>query len=120
MYGLPKDFDGSMFIGTTVRQIAFSANTIFVSFGNDISITLLASFEHRIGAEGKKPDGVQSVPVDESRLMQVSGRSVESVEANVDGTLTLHFNGGHVLLCSDDSPQYESYHITQGKVEIYV
>ena len=120
MYGLPKDFDGSMFVGRTVGLVSFSVNTIHISFDGDISITLESSFEHRLGTEEPAQVCVQEVPVEESRLMQLTGRSVESVEANVDGTLTLHFDGGHILPCFDDSPQYASYRITHGNLEIYV
>jgi hypothetical protein len=120
VYGSPKDFDGSMFFGRTVGLVSFSVNTIHITFDGDISITLQSSFEHRLGAEGTEQDDVQQVPVKESRLMQLAGRTVERVEANVDGTLTLHFNGGHVLRCFDDSLQYECYRITHGKEVLYV
>jgi hypothetical protein len=40
VYGLPKDFDGSMFIGRTVELISFSVNTIHISFDGDVSITI--------------------------------------------------------------------------------
>ena len=109
-----------MFIGSTVQQVAFSANTLFISFGNEISITILASFEHLVTPAENESNGVQRVPVKESRLMQLIDHAVESVEASVDGTLTLHFNNGQTLRCFDDSPQYESYWITHGKKEIYV
>jgi Family of unknown function (DUF6188) len=120
MYGLPEGFDGSMFIGRTAELVSFSANTIHISFDGDVSITLQSSFEHRLGTE--KPDEacVQRVPVEESRLMQLAGRTVEAVEANTDGTLALRFTGGHVLRCFDDSPNYESYRIAHGTDEIYV
>ena len=120
MYGLPKDFDGSMFIGRTVELVSFSANTIHISFDDHLSITITSSFEHRLGTEEPTQDCVQRVPVEESRLMQLAERSVESVEANTDGTLTLHFNGGHLFRCFDDLPNYECYTITHGKKEIYV
>ena len=120
MYGLPKDFDGSIFVGKTVVLVSFSVNTIHITFEGDVSITLQSSFEYRDSAQQTDDVCTQQVPVKESRLMQLAGRIVERVETNTDGTLTLHISGGHLLRCFDDSPNYESYSITHGKDEIYV
>ena len=59
-------------------------------------------------------------PVKNSDLMQLIGYSVESVDANPNGTLALHFVGGSVLRCFDDLEHYESYQIRNGNFEIYV
>ena len=40
------------------------------------------------------------------------GKTIEGAEACGSGTLVLHFQGGQILKCFDDSPQYEAYSIT--------
>jgi hypothetical protein len=121
MYGLPKDFDGSFFIGREVGHVSFTANTVFVSFDNaEVSITILSSFEHRTSAQGGGPEIVETVPVAESKLMQLIGHSVEAVEATTEGTLTLRFEHGHILRCFDDTTNYECYWVTHGADQIIV
>ncbi len=120
MYGLPKDFDGSFFVGRSVGLVSFSVNAIHITFDCDIAMTIESSFEHRMGTEAMIDGCVQKVPVMESRLMQLAGRTVERVDAAPNGTLTLHFDGGQMFRCFDDSPQYECYSITHGSKEIYV
>ena len=59
--------------------------------------------------------------VTSSRLMQLLGHEVVSVDTEKEGgTLTLHFNGGHTFRCFDDANGYESYTIGCGDKEIIV
>ena len=60
MHGLPKDFDGSMFIGRTVEVISFAAYSIVVSFDNNVSITIESSFEHLLPGLSNASGNVQS------------------------------------------------------------
>jgi hypothetical protein len=118
MYGLPVGFDASRFEGLTLEQVSFSANTIHLSFSNAVSITILASFEHRV--RDAVVSGQASVPVQQSQLMQLIGGSVASARGAVDGTLTLRFSNGQRLTCYDDTPMYEAYTMTFGDEEIFV
>jgi hypothetical protein len=119
MYGFPEDFDGSVFVGRVLEVVSYSSNSIFLGFDNRVSITVESSFEyHPAITEGHVER--QHVPVGSSNLMQLVGRSVEGVEAQRDGTLTIRFNGGHVFRCFDDQPDYESYRIAYGDDEIFV
>jgi len=112
MYGLPENFDSAAFVDTELVQIAFSANTIDFWFGENISITLMSSFIHRI--DSNKTEGRHTVPVTESGLMALIGKSVSSASADRDGTLILLFENGDSLTFLDDSKQYESYSIQLG------
>ena len=118
MYGLPLDFDHLIFVGRTLQQISFSANTIGFEFDGDLSITLLSSFAHKRGDELlEKGD----VPVIEAKLMQLAEKVVTSCEVVDNGrTLVLHFENGRSLYCYDDSDQYESFTITYGGREVFV
>ena len=118
MYGLPETFDGSFFIGCKLEVISFTESSIYLGFENNIAVTVSSSFQHCM------PDiidaDVQRLPLSTSNLMQLVGRSVEAVNAERKGTLSLMFNGGHIFRCFDDIGNYECYQITHGNEEIYV
>lgn len=120
MYGLPEDFDASFFVGLELGYVTYSVNTVCLIFGKDVSISIESSFQHQ--ATPNEADAeIQHVPITTcSDLMQLLGRSVEAVNANADGTLTLTFSGGHVFRCFDDASGYESYSIEHGGERIIV
>jgi hypothetical protein len=121
MYGLAEDFDGSFFVGRLLRTVAFSRRTLDLIFDENVSIGLESSYECRlVGDEGYVEKERLEAPIASSRLMQLLGRKVLSVDTEREGTLTLHFEGGHVFRCFDDDPNYESYTISHGNDEIYV
>lgn len=119
MYGLPKDFDGSVFVGREVEQVAFSINTVHLSFDEKVGLTIESSFVHTSVSPTDKLTKT-SVPVAESSLMRLIGKKVETVDPMPDGTLKLYFEDGQVFICFDDSVQYESYHIWNGDTRIIV
>jgi len=118
MYGLPQDFDTSVFVGKSLQLVSFTANTIHLAFDDEVSITVESSFAHDLGQTG--PPTVETVPVRESRLMQLVERTVVRAEARDRGTLVLYFDNGQTFFCFDDLPQYESYSITLGDRQIIV
>jgi hypothetical protein len=118
MYGLPKDFDASIFVGHELTQICFTANTIDFAFGDDIAITLTSSFKHSSATNDW--EHTESVPVSSSTLMRLIGKRVTSADAVKDGTLTLSFETKERLTFLDDSRDYESYSIRIGEKEIIV
>lgn len=120
MYGLPKDFDASFFVGLEVQQVAFSANTLDVSFESNISVTLESSYEYRTLQQGERVVESGSIPVVESRLMRLTGQRVASADAFMNGTLTLRFASGDELTFLDDNPNYESYRISRDGDETFV
>jgi len=119
MYGLPEDFDGSFFVGRLLEVVSYTTNSVFLGFDNGVSITIESSFEYRSAINEAHVER-HRVPVRSSSVMQLVGHSVEAVEAEREGTLTLRFKGGHVFRCFDDQPNYESYRIAHGNDEIFV
>ena len=118
MYGLPPDFDPSIFIGRELLQVSFTANTVHLAFDADIAITLESAFEFHLD---KRTEVVkQSPPVQVSSLMSLIGCQVCSASSDSDGTLILEFAGGGTFTCIDDSKQYESYHILIHGKEIVI
>lgn len=118
MYGLPPDFDATVIMGKRLDLVCFSANTITLSFEGYILITIMGSFTYQknLNVIANK----QSVPVSCSALMSLTDKVVQHAEGSQDGTLTLHFDNGHVLTLLDDSQEYESYNIRVGSKEIIV
>lgn len=117
MYGLPTEFDASRFARLTLEQVSFTVNTIHLSFSENVSITIESSYEF---LDWNGDARRQTVPVNDSRLMQLLGKSVESARASNDGTLILCFGNGQTLTCYDDTPMYEAYIIRFGVEEIIV
>jgi uncharacterized protein DUF6188 len=116
MYGLPENFDASVFVGRRLEQVSFTANTLRLLFDEEVAITLEASFIHRQQGREKK----EAVPPQSSELMKLLGRTVRRAEGRRDGTLTLEFDEGEAIVCLDDSPQYESFHIQIRDKELHV
>lgn len=118
MYGLPEDFDVSIFVGRELVQVSFTTNTVHLAFGGDVAITTETSFVLRLS--GWTEEARQELPVESSNLMALIGHRVRLANAATDGTLTLHFEGGGILTFVDDSKEYESYHIHTPDREIVV
>ena len=119
MYKLPSGFDGAFFVGRTLESLTFSENTVHFAFDQQVCVTVTSSLQHCLPSDAEQAV-VQHVPLAESRLMQLLGRSVAQAKGDEDGTLTLLFDGGHVLKVFDDQTGYESYSINDGKREIFV
>ncbi len=119
MHKLPKDFDTAFFIGRTLECILFSENTVSFSFGENVSVTVTSSLQHKFPSDSDQSN-IQRVPLTESKLMQLLGHCIVQAIGNEDGTLTLEFDNKHALKVFDDQTHYESYSINDGKREIYV
>ncbi len=119
MYKLPKGFDGGFFIGRRLEFITFSENSVAFAFDKDVSVTVESSLQHLYEASADS-GVVQNVPLSESRLMQLLGKTVAAVKGDEKGTLTILFDNGQTLKVFDDQPQYESYSMNNGKHEIIV
>jgi hypothetical protein len=118
MYKLPKDFDGTFFIGRTLQNVSYSENTVFFGFDENVSVTATSSLQHEI--PGDKESLIQKVPLTESKLMKLPGHCIVKASGDEEGTLTLVFDNEHVLKVFNDDPHYECYSINNGKQEIYV
>ena len=118
MYGLPPDFDPTIFVGKELIQVSFSANTVFFDFDNGLAVNLQSCLRLRHGST----TGWQllEVSIESSDLMRLIGHSVVSSTGSSDGTLSMEFDHGATLEFLDPTPQYEAYHIHLGDYIIYV
>lgn len=118
MYGLPPGFDPEIFLGRVVDQVCFSANNVQISFRDDGYITIEGSYAHLTHEAADTPD--VAVPPSSSNLMRLAGKVVSAASVVGSGDLRLVFDDGQILVCLDDSPKYESYHIGIDGFEITV
>jgi hypothetical protein len=115
MYGLPPEFEASVFVGSTLVAVELRENTVGLAFDSGIVITVSTGFDYTdaqrrvLRQDFNKPAYVNTL----------LGKTITGSEANTDGTLTLHF-GEETVTLRDDSRQYESYTILLGDHEIYV
>ncbi len=118
MYGLPKDFDGSVFIGKEIIQICFAVNQVSVQF-EKITVTSEASFGYSL-TKDRGAEKVYQIPVRSSEIMELVGHAVTEVTVEGPGGLCLHFDNGHSLIFYDEMSNYESYHIYLSDKAIHV
>lgn len=110
MKGLPKTFDVSFFVGSTVDQVSFTVNNVSLNFDTGVILTVEGSFEHRVGLGETGPE-VGQAPVSESKLMQLAGHQVTESAVEDDGGLRLLFKDGRSLRCIRDPGPYECFQI---------
>ena len=95
MYGLPLDFDPSIFIGRELQQVSFTANTVQLAFDDDIAITLESSFIFQLD---KAEEAVrQAPPVQISTLMSLVGRAVGAARAAAVASATSARGRNHAI-----------------------
>ena len=117
MHGLPQDFDPSIFVNKTLNQISFTTNTVNFIFDENLSVTALESFSYSIK---QTKEEIVSFPVKDSKIVKFLEKSVENATKKDRGTLSLYFQCDWRIRFFDNTPNYESYHIWDGKREIIV
>jgi hypothetical protein len=118
MYGVTDSFDLSLFVGTTLEQIALGSHQIVFRFDPQGSIAsegrwVLLDRNGEIVDESTEPAGRDAYRVHKCLGLRVVGANVEPPTA-----ITLTFEDGFVLRFLDDSKQYESFHIEPGGVHV--
>jgi hypothetical protein len=111
MYGLKSDIDLSFLVGREIIQISVGKVQVILSFDHNTAISVEQRFEYR--ADGRsvvwKPGKMDAA----GALLELIGGVVKSVGGETNGTLTLEFLAGEVLIVMDASEEFESYTITQ-------
>lgn len=119
MYGLPKDFDASVFIGLTLERATFTKNQVIFDFEKSVSLLIEGSFAHSHEDKAKQED-VKEPPIETSSVMELLECVVQTASGHEDGTLSIVFENGQSLTCYDDRPNYEAYQIKLGDRTILV
>lgn len=107
MYGLPEDFDSSVFVGRNLVQVCIAINQVTFHFDNDIQITTLTEFIFT-NPDKRYSSEPGNVSIEFLSLLETP---VSSAIVADRGTLALEFEGNRRLIFPDTSEQYESYSI---------
>lgn len=118
MYGLPAGFHSDVFMHRVLESVSFASNAIHLGFGADHAVTVLKHMRYRVGPEDDFRDDV--LPVVDSSLPALVGRSVERTEVRLPGDLILYLESGAMVVLEDDSMHYESYSLNTPDGEIFV
>ena len=118
MHGLPKDFDGSVFVGKEVMQVCFTVNQVSIHFEDAMGITAEGPLCHSLTMDDEGT--TYEPPIRNGELQGLVGHAVTEATVIGPGDLRLRFDDGQSLIFCDDTPAYESYHIRLGDKEIHV
>lgn len=100
-------------------MLSFAEFTLHTSFDVDGRISLACPF--RFGVENTIADSpVCEMPLSQTDMLRVIGRSIESAECETDGTLHLRFSNGDCLIAYANDPSCEAYTLTLDGVEYVV
>lgn len=128
MYGLPPDIDLSFFVGRELNIVEvglanvrfnFDGPVLAVGVQSLLSLTVQSRIEHTSRGSVSEWEGAENNPPSAASLLGLVGRSVVSVQGEPDGTLTLTFSNGDVVMVFDQEG-YEAYQICYEDQRIYV
>jgi hypothetical protein len=118
MYGLDPKIDVWFIEGRELIQVAVGRYQIQFAFDRDVAMSVEQKFEYRFQGE---------LVTWEPGKMEAAGAVLKLVTATVtqargtrDGTLTLEFDSGAILIVYDASNQCKSYTITRPGTTIVV
>ena len=113
MYGLKKEINLSFLNGRELIQVAVGLYQTIFRFDEDLVISVEGEFRYFDGqAEWTwRPEPGSSLIA--ARTVALLGTTIESLESNANGTLSLTFSNGQRLTLADSSREYESYQITR-------
>ncbi len=91
-----------------VWSVCFGKYEWAITFDGGNSLRIFAPFRF---ARAPEIGGsiVQECPLGESSLMRIAGHHVSAIEIEADGTLTLRFSNGDVLVVYANDPLGEAY-----------
>ena len=116
MHGLPPGFDASFFVGRTLEHICASATILTLHFDDKLSVAVESGYSMYIGNAKTTSQETRanrsSPPRVTSGLLDLIEHQISDATATREGTLTLRFDTGALLVLADESPEYESYSIS--------
>jgi uncharacterized protein DUF6188 len=113
MYGLSKDIALTFLRDREVEQIAIGVYQIQFGFDEDIRISVYFTFSYFDGQTESTWQPEPGFAQIAARTVALLGATIETFEAQENGTLTLRFSNGHRLTIPDSSKEHESYDITR-------
>lgn len=118
MYGLPNDFDASVFVGRRIESVTFAENVIILAFSEAVSVSISGTVLYQESGDTSRKR--ERPPIAHTSLVGAVGRAVEATELKSPQELILRLEGGFSVTLLDDSDAYECYLISLGDREIVV
>ena len=112
MYGLRSDTDLSFLNARELGQVAIGVYQIQFGFDEDVTISVYSEFSYFDGLDESVWQPEPGFAQIAAQTVALLGATIQTFEAQKDGTLTLTFSNGHRLTIPDSSKEYESYDIT--------
>ena len=105
--------------GSPVRDVSFGRYVIHLTFENEDRLSFVAPFRF------SKTNLIQiasviELPVCETELVRIIGKTVTDVGCDADGTLELIFDNEDQLIVYANDPMYEAYTLFIGMREYVV
>jgi hypothetical protein len=118
VYGIPENFDTAVFVGATLERVCFGPYLVQLEFGSDqpLHVSIESAYVHTGPDQEDWRDEVR-LPLNSSRLMQLTNHTVVKAARLDRERLELVFDHGHSLMLIDDTEHYESFQIeARGKL----
>jgi hypothetical protein len=118
MYGLPSDFDSSVFVGRRLESVTFAENVIVLAFSEALTVSISGTVLYKESVDS--PEKRERPLTTHSSLIGAVGRAVEATDFKSPRELILQLQKGFVVTLLDDSDAYECYLISLADREIVV
>ncbi|MGB9377097.1 MAG: hypothetical protein WCB04_06240 [Mycobacteriales bacterium] len=110
MYGLPANFQPTIFEGRQLTSVTFAENVIHLNFDEELSVSVLDAVAYRNASDNDEM--VDAPPLASTSLVSLVGQYVTAGRVESSRQLLLELEGGGWLRLTDNSEMYESFIIT--------
>lgn len=110
MYGLPPGIDLSFLNGLQLEGLMVGFNDLILHFDNETEIRISTTVT-AVDPGAAPVDYAEARPAGKWAI-DLIGDTVEGVQGEAIGTLTLRFASGRLMSIYDEDPHYECYTIT--------
>lgn len=114
----PLRFDPLVLVGQTVDSACHYAFQIYLHFSGGIDLRVEGGFEISVASHSEVLE-FSATNCRQAPIGQLVGVPVQRASGDVDGSLRIEFVGGAKIRCRRD-PQFESYHVYDGRREYTV
>jgi hypothetical protein len=111
MYRLDPNTDLRFLLGRRLLQVAVARDELILRLDRHVEITLRGDAQLTTGSA---PTAVDNYPDSASAFCELLGRSISDYRIDGDGALHLRWHPSGELILFADSPDFESYSLTQG------
>lgn len=119
MHGIDKKISYDFLIGKEVLQLCLGLYQLIFNFSDQLVISTECSLSLKL-LDGTLIEVSSGNPESAGKLTCLLGRTIENVNTEIDGVLSLLFSGGLQLSIIDSNEDVESFTIAMKDYEIVV